>query len=601
MSFIGLDFGTDSVRAIVVDASGDTLAEAVRPYPRWSEGRFIQASASLFRQHPLDYIEAMTDVVREVVSHVDPAEVRGIGVDTTGSTPCLTDATGQPLALRPEFADDPDAMFVLWKDHTAIEEERRINEVAHSGDGADYTAYEGGIYSCEWFWSKVLHVIRANPRVRAAAANVVEHCDWIPAVLVGGNPVAGIRDQGSGVRGECRSADGSSAYPKAVDEWVDAVDFAHGKRQHAAGGPPALRQGDPHKTTTPEPSNHQTVKPSNETLCPAAQRSRCAAGHKAMWHASWGGLPPESFFERVDPILVPFRRVLPDETFTADNPVGHLSPEWAARFGLPETVVVAGGILDGHCGAVGAGVRPGTLVKVCGTSACDFLVAKRVDDVIPGICGQVDGSVVPGFIGLEAGQSAFGDVYAWLRRFLSYAGDVSVAALSRDAAAIAPGSTGIVALDWFNGRRTPYADSSRTGAITGLNLGSTPPMVFRALAEATVFGSKAIVDHFEEHGVSVSEIVATGGISRKSPFVMQMCADVLGRPVKVAACEQTCALGGAIFASVAAGVYHDVPEAMTHMASGIDQVYLPDAAAATAYACLYTKYRRLAEAAADNR
>ncbi len=521
MSFLGIDFGTDSVRALIVDGAGRTLAEAVQPYPRWNEGRYIDAASGMFRQHPLDYIEAMTDVVREVVSHIDPAEVRGIGVDTTGSTPCLTDATGLPLALRPEFADDPDAMFVLWKDHTAIEEERRINEVAHSGDGPDYTAYEGGIYSCEWFWSKVLHVVRANPRVRAAAAGAVEHCDWIPALL--------------------------------------------------AGSP--------------------------------ARRSRCTAGHKAMWHASWGGLPPESFFERVDPLLVPFRRALPSESFTADNPVGHLSPEWAARFGLPETVIVAGGILDGHCGAVGAGVRPGTLVKVCGTSACDFLVAERVDDVIPGICGQVDGSVVPGFIGLEAGQSAFGDVYAWLRRFLSYAGDVSVDALSRDAAAVAPGSTGIVALDWFNGRRTPYADTSRTGAITGLNLGSTPPMVFRALAEATVFGSKAIVDHFEEHGVSVSEIVATGGISRKSPFVMQMCADVLGRPVKVAACEQTCALGGAIFASVAAGVYRDVPEAMAHMASGIDREYRPDAAVAAVYAELYSKYRALAEAAdaADNR
>ena len=568
MSFIGLDFGTDSVRAIVVDEAGRTLAEAVRPYPRWSEGRFTKAAEGLFRQHPLDYIEAMTDVIREAVSRVDPAEVRGIGVDTTGSTPCLTDATGQPLALRPEFADDPDAMFVLWKDHTAIEEERRINEVAHSGDGPDYTAYEGGSYSCEWFWSKVLHVLRANPRVRAAAAGAVEHCDWIPAVLTGGKTVAGNREQGTGNR-EQGTGNG---------EW--------------GATPNPTRQ-----SNLPSPISYLPSPISRA----AARRSRCAAGHKAMWHASWGGLPPASFFERIDPLLVPFRRALPDESFTADNPVGYLAPEWAARFGLPETVIVAGGILDGHCGAVGAGVRPGTLVKVCGTSACDFLVAERVDDVIPGICGQVDGSVVPGFIGLEAGQSAFGDVYAWLRRFLSYAGDVSVAALSRDAAAIAPGSTGIVALDWFNGRRTPYADASRTGAITGLNLGSTPPMVFRALAEATVFGSKAIVDHFEEHGIPVSEIVATGGISRKSPFVMQMCADVLGRPVKAAACEQTCALGGAIFASVAAGVFLNVPEAMAHMASGIDREYRPDAATAAVYAELYAKYRQLAAAAAERR
>ena len=555
MSFLGIDFGTDSVRALIVDASGRTLAEAVRPYPRWGEGRHIDASVGMFRQHPLDYLEAMTDAVREAVSHVDASEVKGIGVDTTGSTPCLTDAAGLPLALRPEFADDPDAMFVLWKDHTAIEEERRINEVAHSGDGPDYTAYEGGIYSCEWYWSKVLHVLRANPRVRAAAAGAIEHCDWIPAVLTGGNPVA------MGKRGK----------------------------------------GNPKTNSTPERLNGQTVKRLNEVLCPAARRSRCAAGHKAMWHASWGGLPPESFFERVDPLLVPFRRATPDESFTPDKPVGLLSHEWAERFGLPETVVVAGGILDGHCGAVGAGVRPGRLVKVCGTSTCDFLVAESVDGLIPGICGQVDGSIVPGFVGLEAGQSAFGDVYAWLKHFLSYAGKVSVAAIERDAAAIAPGSTGIVALDWFNGRRTPYYDATCTGAITGLNLGTTAPMVFRALAEATVFGSKRITDHFAEHGITTSDIVMTGGISRKSPFVMQMFADVLRQPVKVASCEQTCALGGAIFAAVASGAYPDVPTAMEHMASGIDRVYNPDAAAAAAYASLYTKYRRLAAAAADNR
>ena len=548
MSFLGIDFGTDSVRALIVDASGRTLAEAVRSYPRWGEGRYIDAASGMFRQHPLDYLEAMTDAVREAVSHVDPAEVRGIGVDTTGSTPCLTDATGMPLALRPEFADDPDAMFVLWKDHTAIEEERRINEVAHSGDGPDYTAYEGGVYSCEWFWSKVLHVLRANPRVRAAAVGAIEHCDWIPAVLTGGYPVA-MREQGTGNR----------------------------------------EQG-----TTVKPSNCQTVKPSNQALCPAARRSRCAAGHKALWHASWGGLPPESFFERVDPLLVPFRRAIPDESFTPDKPVGHLSPEWAKRFGLPETVIVAGGILDGHCGAVGAGVRPGTLVKVCGTSTCDFLVAKHVDGLIPGICGQVDGSIVPGLVGLEAGQSAFGDVYAWLKRFLSYAGEISVAAIERDAAVLAPGSTGIVALDWFNGRRTPYYDATCTGAITGLNLGTTAPMVYRALAEATVFGSKRITDHFAEHGIAVNDIVMTGGISRKSPFVMQMFADVLGQPVKIASCEQTCALGGAIFAAVASGAYPDVPTAMDHMASGIDQVYHPDMAAGEVYAKLYSKYCLLA-------
>ena len=511
-TFLGLDFGTDSVRALIADTAGRTLAESVRPYPRWSDGRFAEPAAGLFRQHPLDYLEAMEAVVRDVAAQSDPSAVAGIGVDTTASTPCLTDASGLPLALLPAFADDPDAMFVLWKDHTAVDEERRINEVAHAGDGPDYTAYEGGSYSCEWFWSKILHLVRANPRVRAAAAGAIEHCDWIPALL--------------------------------------------------AGAP--------------------------------ARRSRCAAGHKAMWHASWGGLPPVAFFERVDPLLVPFRRAASGESFTADRPVGRLCPAWAARLGLPETAVVAGGMIDGHAGAVGAGIRKGTLVRICGTSGCDFLVADRVNGALPGICGQVDGSIVPGLVGLEAGQAAFGDVYAWFRRFLSYAGDVSLATLERDAARLAPGSTGLLALDWFNGRRSPYPDVSRTGVLLGLNLGTTAPMVYRALAEATVFGAKAIIDHFAAQGVTVDDIVMTGGISRKSPFVMQMCADTFGLPVKVAACEQTCALGGAILAAAAAGAYPDVPAAMRHMASKIDKVHRPDSATAEVYAKLYAKYRQLA-------
>ncbi len=520
-TFLGLDFGTDSVRALLVDAAGRILAECVRPYRRWSEGRFSNPAAGLFRQHPLDYVEAMTEAVRETIAQGDPSRVSGIGVDATASTPCLVDAAGVPLALHPEFTDDPDAMFVLWKDHTAIEEARRINEAAHSCEGRDYTAYEGGSYSCEWFWSKILHIARINPRVRAAAAGAVEHGDWIPALL--------------------------------------------------AGAP---------------------VRP-----------SRCLAGHKAMWHASWGGLPPLAFFEKIDPLLVPFRRAAQNDSFTAEQAVGRLCPEWAAKLGLPGSVVVAGGMIDCHSGAIGAGIRPNTLVKVCGTSTCDILVADRVDHCVPGICGQVDGSVVPGLVGFEAGQAAFGDVYAWLRRFLSYAGDVSVAAIERDAALLAPDPAGIVALDWFNGRRTPHADASRTGVISGLNLGSTVPMVFRALAEATVFGAKAIIDHFAAQRIPVRDIVMTGGISHKSPFLMQMCADVFERPVKIAACQQTCALGGAIIAAAAAGAYASVPAAMARMASGVGREYQPRAEASAIYARLYKRYQALAEfsAKADRR
>ncbi len=510
--FIGIDFGTDSARALAADSHGRILAEAVQRYSRWAEGKYADAAAFRFRQHPLDYIEAMEAAVREVASSCDAARVCGIGLDTTASTPCLTSSDGVPLALSSRFSEEPDAMFILWKDHTTTAEATQITETAKTWGGPDFTAYEGGDYSAEWLWSKALHVLRTNPDVRTAAHGVVELGDWIPSLL------------------------------------TDA---------------PALR-------------------------------GRCAAGHKGMWHASWGGFPPEAFFAAVDPLLVPLRRKFGAETATADVPVGRLSPEWARRLGLPAGIAVAGGAIDCHVGAVGAGIRPGVMVKVCGTSTCDILVVPSAEKPIPGICGQVDGSVVPGLVGLEAGQSSFGDVYAWLGRFLGYAGKVSIADIERDAAAIPPGASGVAALDWFNGRRTPYADVSRTGALTGLTLGTTPPAVFAALAEATVFGAKAISDHFAEQGVVVNKVVATGGIARKSPYIMQMLADVFGLPIKVSACDQTCALGGAIFAAAASKAFGNVPEAMDAMAAGADREYRPDPARVAAYAPLYARYRDLA-------
>lgn len=511
--FIGIDFGTDSVRALCANASGGIVAESLCDYRRWAEGRYSCAAEGRFRQHPLDYLESMAKAVRDVAAACDAQRVAGIGIDTTASTVCLVDEVGLPLALRPGFSDDPDAMFVLWKDHTAQAEASLITETARTWGGENFTRYEGGDYSPEWFWSKVLHLLRANEKVRQAAHGAVEHGDWLASLL--------------------------------------------------AGAP--LRRG------------------------------RCAAGHKAMWHASWGGFPPEAFFAEIDPLLVPVRRTLDAETATADRPVGHLSPEWAQKLGLPTSAIVSGSAIDCHVGAIGAGIRPGRLVKVCGTSTCDILVAESAEKCIPGICGQVDGSVIPGLVGLEAGQASFGDVYAWFRKFLGYAGEVALPALEREAAAIAPASTGIVALDWFNGRRTPYADATRTGALTGLGLGTTPPMVFRALAEATVFGAKAIIDHFGEQGIAIGEVVATGGISRKAPFVMQMCADVFGMPIKVAACDQTCALGGAILAATAAGAFPGLRDAMTAMAAGTDREYAPDAARTARYAPLYARYRELGE------
>ncbi len=513
---IGIDFGSDSVRAVLIGAeTGETLASHVHNYRRWAEGLYCDAANNQFRQHPLDYLEGIESVVRSVLKGVDPTRVAGIGIDTTGSTPCAVDREGTPLALRSEFAENPNAMFILWKDHTAIAEAARINEYAKSHGGVDYTMYEGGIYSSEWFWSKILHTLRTDPAVREAAFSWVEHCDWITGELCG--------------------------------------------------------RTDPLTMT----------------------RSRCAAGHKAMWHESWGGLPPESFLTGVDPLLAGLRARLYTETSTAEVPVGTLSPKWAAKLGLPESVVVSGSAFDCHFGAVGAQIAPYELVKVVGTSTCDILVAPDVKTCVRGICGQVNGSVIPGMIGLEAGQSAFGDVYAWFKRLLGYAGEISIAQLEREAAAITPGSTGILAFDWFNGRRTPDANPHLRGGILGLNLGSSAPMVYRALAESTVFGARRIIERFREEGVPVRAVSAIGGIARKSPFIMQMCADVFHLPIKTPAADQACALGGAMFAAVAAKVHPDLNTAMEKMGAGADRVYEPVQENSVLYENEYRRYLAL--------
>ena len=515
---IGIDFGSDSVRAVLIGAeNGETLATHVHHYRRWADGLYCDAANSRFRQHPLDYLEGIEIVIREVVRGIDPARIAGIGIDTTGSTPCAVDRDGTPLALKPEFADNPNAMFILWKDHTAIAEAARINEYAKSHGGVDYTMYEGGIYSSEWFWSKILHTLRTDPAVREAAFSWVEHCDWITGELCG--------------------------------------------------------RSDPLTMS----------------------RSRCAAGHKAMWHESWGGLPPESFLAGVDPLLAGLRARLYTETRTADVPVGTLSRKWAEKLGLPETVTVSGSAFDCHFGAVGAQIAPYELVKVVGTSTCDIVVAPEVPVCVRGICGQVNGSVIPGMIGLEAGQSAFGDVYAWFRRLLGYAGEISIAQLEREAAEIRPGSTGILAFDWFNGRRTPDANPHLRGGILGLNLGSSAPMVYRALAESTVFGARRIVERFREEGVPVKSVSAIGGIARKSPFIMQMCADVFGLPIKTPAAEQACALGGAMFAAVAARVHPDLNTAMAKICAGVDRVYEPIPENSARYENEYRRYLALGQ------
>ena len=533
---IGLDYGSDSARAVVVDvADGRTLATAVKYYPRWKKGMYCVPSANQWRQHPLDYIEVLEGSVKEALAACPAGtaeNVIGIAFDTTGSTPVFTDENGTPLALKPEFAENPNAMFVLWKDHTAVKEAAEINEKCHANE-IDYTAYEGGIYSSEWFWAKALHVLREDASVREAAYSIVEHCDWMPALLIGA---------------------------KSINE---------------------------------------------------VPRSRCAAGHKAMWHAKWGGLPSEEFLCSLDPVLAGFRDRLYSETTTAEKPVGKLCPEWAERLGLSTDVVVAGSEFDCHMGAIGAGAKNNTFVRVIGTSTCDIMTVSPEelgDKLVRGICGQVDGSVMPGMIGLEAGQSAFGDIYAWFRRVLEWplknvsglegealdkACDKIIPALTVEAMKIPAGESSVVATDWMNGRRTPDANQLLQGAISGINLGTTAPMIFRALVEATAFGSRAIVERFKSEGMRINDVIGIGGIALKSPFVMQTLSNVLNMPIKVCNTDQACALGAAMFAATAAGAYATVADAQDAMNSGFAKEYFPEPDQVKIYDEVYQRYLKL--------
>ncbi len=541
---IGLDYGSDSARALIVNAeNGEIMASSVKNYPRWSEGKYCNPSINQYRQHPQDYIDVLEATVKDALSQCPDGtaeQVIGIAFDTTGSTPAFTDATGTPLALLPEFAENPNAMFILWKDHTAVKEAAEINKLCKAWD-IDYSAYEGGIYSSEWFWAKALHTLREDDAVREKAYTIVEYCEWLPALITG-------------------------------------------------------------------------VKSSKDIV-----RSRCANGHKAMWHESWNGLPDEAFLTALDPLLKGFRDRLFEKTETADKPVGKLSPEWASRLGLSTDVVVAGGAFDCHMGAVGAGITPHTLVRIIGTSTCDVMVADYEEigqKLIPGICGQVDGSVIPGMIGLEAGQSGFGDIYAWFKRVLEFplnkilSGTTLVdtttkarlieeitgkmiPALAEEAGKIPINESTIIATDWMNGRRTPDANQLLTGTIDGITLGSTAPHIFRALVEATAFGSRAIVERFINEGIRIDNIIGIGGIALKSPFVMQTLSDVLNMPIKVCKTDQACALGAAMFAATAAGAYTKVEDAQKAMSSGFDKEYIPNEENAKVYRSIYEKYVKL--------
>lgn len=544
MYVIGVDFGTDSVRSILVNAaSGEEVASSLFYYPRWKESLYCDASNNQFRQHPLDYVEGLESTIKNCIQKAGAAiaaNVKAISVDTTGSSPVAVDAAGTPLALLPEFENNPNAMFVLWKDHTSVQEAAQINEHAKKYD-TNYLQYVGGIYSSEWFWAKLLHVIREDEAVKNKMASWVEHCDWVPFLLTGGNDITQMK------------------------------------------------------------------------------RSVCSAGHKALWAEEFGGFPPNDFFAMLDPLLAGFTNKLFTETYTSDRQAGNLSADWAERLGLSTDVVIGVGAFDAHMGAIGGQIEPYHLSKVMGTSTCDILVApaKDIDGrCVKGICGQVNGSVIPGMIGLEAGQSAFGDIYAWFKSILEWPvknllhdssvidsntaeklqqemSDRLIATLSAQAAALPLDDDAELAVDWMNGRRTPDANQLLEGAIMNLSLGTNAPKIFYALVEATCFGAKAIVDRFIQEGIPVKGLIGLGGVAKKSPFIMQMMADVMNMPIRIHKSEQTCALGAAMFAATAAGIYDKVEDAMEAMGSGFDTAYNPNKKRVAFYKKRYKKYKKL--------
>lgn len=538
---LGADFGSDSVRVVILDASNGKVAGSyVSYYKRWEKKLYCNDKINQFRQHPLDYIESLMEAVNKSLEEANKTckdikeRIRGICIDTTGSTPCLCDKDGMPLSMSEEFREDPDAMFILWKDHTSVKEAEEINRVAHSND-VDYTKYLGGVYSTEWFWAKALHTIRKNKKVKEKVWTVIEHCDWITALLCGN-------------------------------------------------------------------TNPNTIK-----------RSRCAAGHKCMWHKSWNGYPPREFFDKFDSKLGDIRETLGNETYSTETIEGYLTKEWADKLGLKENILVCVGAYDSHIGAVGGLVDVGVLVKSIGTSTCDVTIGNlpkkgETEKAVKGICGQVDSSVLDGYIGYEAGQSAYGDYYSWFRNLLTWTyKNMSknteeeneifekkiLAELEKEASKIITTEDSPVATDWINGRRTPFANQNLKATIFGMYLGIDAPMFMKMLLESTAYGAKAIIECFEDGGIEIKKIMAIGGVARKSKLGMQILADVTNREIYVTKDDQAPAIGASVFAAKAYGLYENVFEAQKAISAGIERVHKPIKENVKIYERLYKKYKEI--------
>ncbi len=523
MYTLGIDYGTNSVRALVVRcADGAELGTGIVNYPSGTQGVLLDPKDHhLARQNPADYLLGLEKSVKTALAQArkvkdfDARQVAGIGVDTTGSSPIPVDATNTPLALQKKWTRNLAAHCWLWKDHTSHREAAEITALA-AKIRPHFIARCGNTYSSEWFWAKILHCRRTAPTVFKAAYSWVELADWIPSVL------AGVKD------------------PRAI------------------------------------------------------KRGVCCAGHKALYADDWGGLPDKEFLTQLDPALADLRDRLYEKAHDATVSAGALSAEWAKKLGLPAGIPIAIGEMDVHYGAIGSGVAEGTLVKVIGTSTCDCGVVSADKQVpeIPGICGIVKGSILPGYHGLEAGQSAVGDIFKWFVE--GVLGDAKLhATLTREAAKLKPGQSGLLALDWNNGNRTILVDQLLTGLTLGATLYTTRAELYRALIEATAFGARVIIERFKEYGVPIHRVVCAGGIAEKNPLLMQIYADVTGCTMLVAGSSQACALGSAVSAAVLAGAHPDFATAQKKMTRLKKVAYKPKAANRKIYDQLFALYRQL--------
>lgn len=530
---IGLDFGTNTARALIVDSrTGTEAAGSVAPYPSGEEGILTDPSDPLLaRQNPLDYEKSLFGALGEALQRLEqsegpeaPRRIIGIGIGATASTPIPVDSEMRPIALQPEFESDPAAMAWLWKDHTAHEEAEEITR--HAGDLApQYLERCGGTYSSEWSLAKLLRFLRTAPGAATRTAEWIELGDYLGGILTGCDTPANL------------------------------------------------------------------------------PRNVCAAGHKGFYHDS-DGPPPAAFLRAVDPLLESWfaSRALPRPQ-PAGARCGVLCEEWAGKLGLAAGIPVSIAAIDAHLGAVGAGITTGRLAKIMGTSGCDMVVHPADENPPPsisGLCGIVRDSILPGYWGLEAGQSALGDIFAWFVREFSAPAGVGHEELTRLATGLQPGQSGLLALDWNNGNRSILANPRLSGLLLGQTLQTRTWEVYRTLLEATAFGARTIIEQIRSSGVNVDEIVVCGGIAEKNPLLLQIYADVLGMPLILSASDQTCALGAAIFGAVAAGAesggYDSVEEAQQAMTGIREGACEPGDDARKVYDELYGLYRQLHDA-----